>query len=259
MRRPPTSPDPNLENTPPADILESHDVMDGATVPDQATTPRTTSESRAVGQDSMLPVEDEFPVHVWSLAPDEIERLILEELASTRHGAIWDAEATCTDVQCTIKYTRDRASVGLSLTQFLRSPPINASGVGTRWVENPDGTFTHTQEATTYREPPPDSYRKGFGLTADELVQFGERYSGPDELYAVSDVFPVGQDDEVGFVVENICSTDCPLDLQQVVHFLSLDGRACEETGYGVEQEFLVRAEDGSFSNRTLCVAVPYE
>jgi hypothetical protein len=198
------------------------------------------------------------PIHTWSEPPEDIASRIQTELLAERFGVVWDVGVTCSQTKCDVRYSRSRGSINLtsSFVDFVRGAPINAMGVSVSWDANSDGTYTYHHEVFTFRETPPEDYR-GLGMTAAELDQFGQRFLSLFDIYASPVVLEMR--DDITLVVENICSTDCPQDLRQVLHWRSSEGRPCEELGSGIAELFLIRGADGSFEERTLCVEHPYE
>jgi hypothetical protein len=184
------------------------------------------------------------------LPPAEIEELIFDEFASGRVGGLWDISISCTPTDCSILY--QGRLVG-EFDAFLRSAPINADGVMVAVSKIPnDGII----RISTYREPLSDDY-VGAGATAEQLEELKDSLLPSDDPYAEPFVH---DSPDRGYleVIENICSIDCPLDVQKVLHYQTRDGRPCEDLARGEPKPFLVRNEDGSFEDRVLCIEVPY-
>jgi hypothetical protein len=135
----------------------------------------------------------------------------------------------------------------------------NSGGVTIRTRESPDGFVEHTYFLATRRDAPPNldpDHPASLPLTAEEIQALGAYYLPPNDFLAAPVV--VGEESNgIRLMVENVCSTDCPLDVQQIIHWAPPDGSNCADIMRGVPRSLIVRTHSGGFQERTYCIAEP--
>lgn len=184
---------------------------------------------------------------VWPVSVEEMESSIYDALAPSPNVVVINS-VSCDGTQCEVTFVHREIIFDMEAIFGHLADGISS---GTRPGEAGSGVYESTVKLSGNRDNPFPDNGFSYRIPAEELTSIADRVLTSDAY----DEPPVtlGNIDGGALIAENVCSVDCPLDTQRVIHIDVPDNTTCEQLR-GVEQDILVRLSSGSLQGRTFCV-----